>query len=185
MHPPHLSPTLIHVHLSCLPLFAPPSTCSHPHPCSPLLSGLIRANPHYSIMLFWPSFGPCSRSLFTPPVRAHSHQPPLLDHICLALVWPSFMLVCTHSFCWSHWGCMYAVCACLYVAFICPLFVLICAATWSCVWPLFTLVCTHLCLFICLPSFGFVHAQSCPFGLWWGSLHALQPSISNANLVHT
>ena len=79
--PPHLSPTLVHVHPShppahvhdasvstctsppiCLFMFIPnshlfnPPPFAHPCPCSPLLPMLIHTNPHCSIMLVWPFF---------------------------------------------------------------------------------------------------------------------------------
>jgi hypothetical protein len=56
---------------------------------------LVRAHPHSFAPP--PAFRPPS-SKFTPPVRAHSRQPPLLDHACLALVWPSFALICARLY---------------------------------------------------------------------------------------
>ena len=85
---------------------------------------------------------------------------------------------------------LYAVCARPYFAFVCPSFArLFCRYPVTLVWPpfglrsrSFALVCARSFVW---PSFGFVRARSCSYGLWWGSLRALQPSISNRNLVHT
>ena len=74
-------------------------------------------------------------------------------------------------------------------AFVCPSFVLIhtfflllpshaCVAS---VWPSFTLVCAWSFVW---PLFGFIHDWSCHFWPWWGTLCALQPYISNTNLVY-
>ena len=61
----------------------------------PLLNHLHLFNP--------PTFCP-PLSAFTPPICAHLCQLPLLNHVCLALIWPSFMLIYTCLFCWSHFG---------------------------------------------------------------------------------
>ena len=61
----------------------------------PLLNHLHLFNP--------PTFCP-PLSAFTPPICTHLCQPPLLNHVCLALIWPSFMLIYTCLFCWSHFG---------------------------------------------------------------------------------
>jgi hypothetical protein len=123
-------------------------------------------------------FIPARLHLFNPPPFAHPcprsplpsmlicANPPLLDHACLALVWPSFAL--NHARLYLlillellglHVHRMCAPVSHLCLSFVCAHFVLplpghACVAS---VWPSFTLVCTRLC-----PRGPRCHHPCCP-----------------------